>query len=101
MYVRKFLYIIQIVYFTATFPIIMLIILLVRGVTLPGAIDGIIFYLKPDIERLKDIQVRYCVSLLELHSIKTISVTCIGLVRCSDASIFFLCIMQRNVNYHG
>ena len=35
----------------------MLLVLLVRGATLPGASDGIIFYLKPDVDRLKDIQV--------------------------------------------
>lgn len=35
----------------------MLIVLLIRGVTLPGAYQGIIFYLKPDLLRLKDPQV--------------------------------------------
>ncbi|EPY85312.1 sodium- and chloride-dependent betaine transporter [Camelus ferus] len=47
----------QVVYFTATFPYLMLVILLVRGVTLPGASAGIIYYLKPDLLRLKDPQV--------------------------------------------
>lgn len=44
-------------YFTATFPYCMLLILLIRGVTLPGALDGIIYYLYPDISRLSDAQV--------------------------------------------
>ncbi|XP_026303581.1 sodium- and chloride-dependent betaine transporter [Piliocolobus tephrosceles] len=47
----------KVVYFTATFPYLMLVILLIRGVTLPGASQGIIYYLKPDLFRLKDPQV--------------------------------------------
>uniref|UniRef100_A0A7N6BTE9 Transporter n=1 Tax=Anabas testudineus TaxID=64144 RepID=A0A7N6BTE9_ANATE len=47
----------KVVYFTATFPYVMLVALLVRGLTLPGAIDGIVFYLYPDPSRLTDPQV--------------------------------------------
>ncbi|KAM4587452.1 sodium- and chloride-dependent GABA transporter 3 isoform 1-T2 [Odontesthes bonariensis] len=47
----------KVVYVTATFPYVMLLVLLVRGVTLPGAFDGIKFYLYPDISRLSDPQV--------------------------------------------
>lgn len=48
----------QVVYITATFPYLILIALLIRGVTLPGAMDGIRFYLLPDPTRLSDPQVR-------------------------------------------
>ncbi|TNN38349.1 Sodium- and chloride-dependent taurine transporter [Liparis tanakae] len=47
----------DVVYITATFPFVMLIVLLIRGVTLPGASAGIKFYLYPDLERLKDPEV--------------------------------------------
>uniref|UniRef100_A0A1I8IBD5 Sodium-and chloride-dependent glycine transporter 2 n=1 Tax=Macrostomum lignano TaxID=282301 RepID=A0A1I8IBD5_9PLAT len=44
-------------YFTASFPYIMLSILLIRGATLPGSLDGVIFYVKPEWSRLKDYKV--------------------------------------------
>ncbi|KAJ8256368.1 hypothetical protein COCON_G00185200 [Conger conger] len=45
------------VYFTATFPYLMLLVLLIRGLTLPGALQGVEFYLYPDPSRLADPQV--------------------------------------------
>ena len=48
---------IQVVYFTAVFPYVIMFILFVRGVTLPGAWTGIRYYLIPDMSRLADITV--------------------------------------------
>ncbi|KAG7223112.1 hypothetical protein INR49_015871, partial [Caranx melampygus] len=47
----------KVVYFTATFPYVMLLILLIRGLTLPGALQGVLFYLLPEPSRLTDPQV--------------------------------------------
>ncbi|XP_024921999.1 sodium- and chloride-dependent betaine transporter-like isoform X3 [Cynoglossus semilaevis] len=46
----------KVVYVTATFPYLMLFVLLIRGLTLPGAVDGITLYLSPDLTQLADPQ---------------------------------------------
>jgi SNF family Na+-dependent transporter len=49
----------KVAYFTAIFPYIILITLLVRGVTLPGSVDGIMFYITPKWEELLNVNVRH------------------------------------------
>ena len=50
----------QVVYFTAVFPYVMLLVLLIRGVTLPGAWEGIKYYLYPDLKQVAVLEVEYC-----------------------------------------
>lgn len=47
----------KVVYLTALVPYVLLTVIFARGLMMPGAVDGIIFYLKPDFVRLLDIQV--------------------------------------------
>ncbi|KAJ8303500.1 hypothetical protein KUTeg_019896 [Tegillarca granosa] len=47
----------KVAYVTATFPYLVLTILLIRGVLLEGSLYGITYYLKPDFTRLADSQV--------------------------------------------
>ncbi|NXA21378.1 SC6A7 protein, partial [Ibidorhyncha struthersii] len=47
----------KVVYFTATFPYLVILILIIRGATLEGSLDGIRFYLSSDWSRLQRAQV--------------------------------------------
>ena len=47
----------KVVYFTALFPYVMIFALMIRGVTLPGAMNGLSYYIKPDFSKLYSSQV--------------------------------------------
>ena len=47
----------KVAYFTALFPYAVLITLLIRGATLPGAAEGILFFVKPQWDKVLTVQV--------------------------------------------
>jgi solute carrier family 6 amino acid transporter-like protein 5/7/9/14 len=47
----------KVVYFTATFPFVILTALLIRGLTLEGSWDGVLFYITPEWDRLLNYRV--------------------------------------------
>ncbi|XP_068201394.1 sodium-dependent nutrient amino acid transporter 1-like isoform X2 [Palaemon carinicauda] len=49
----------KVAYFTALFPYVVLFTLLGRGATLPGAVDGVIYFITPQWEKLADPSVWY------------------------------------------
>ncbi|KAA8593829.1 hypothetical protein FQN60_004663 [Etheostoma spectabile] len=70
----KVSFIIMVVWVTATFPYLVLLVLLIRGATLPGAWKGVVFYLKPDWGKLLSTTVKTC---LPLDALITSSVNCL------------------------
>eukprot|EP00057_Strongylocentrotus_purpuratus_P009349 XP_011663823.1 PREDICTED: sodium- and chloride-dependent taurine transporter-like [Strongylocentrotus purpuratus] len=47
----------KLAYFTVPFIHLVFTVLMIRGITLPGAYDGLIFYLKPDLSEIKSAEV--------------------------------------------
>ena len=81
----------QVVYFTATAPYLLLTAILIRGVTLPGAVEGIKFYLTPDLSRLSDGQVLIFLSVAFLPFTGNL-VPCVfvKLARCAEQNEVYL-----------
>lgn len=56
-YWKKFFHSGKVVWVTATMPYVVLTILLIRGLMLPGAMKGIMYYLQPELSKLRETQV--------------------------------------------
>ena len=51
---------VQVALITATLPYVLITVILIRGCTLPGASDGIYYYLRPNISKLIEAEVSWC-----------------------------------------
>lgn len=79
----------KVVWVTALAPYVVLIILLIRGVSLPGADEGIRYYLTPEWSKLKNSKVRpteVTIVNIVLNQKKMFS---LGVDRCSLTNILF------------
>ena len=61
----------KVAYFTAIFPYFVLLVLLIRGLTLPGAMDGVLFYITPKWSELVNLKVWYAAVTQSFFSLST------------------------------
>ncbi|XP_033506574.1 sodium- and chloride-dependent betaine transporter-like isoform X1 [Epinephelus lanceolatus] len=95
----------KVAYFTATFPYVMLLILLIRGLTLPGAGEGIHYYLHPNLNRLANLEVwieagsQICFS----YSVTTGTLTVLGSYNRHHNNCykdcFWLCLLNSGTSF--
>ncbi|XP_018603928.1 sodium- and chloride-dependent GABA transporter 2-like [Scleropages formosus] len=95
----------KVVYFTATFPYVILFVLLIRGLTLPGALQGIVFYLYPDPTRLADAQVwmEAGAQIFFSYSLSSGSLTVLGSYNSYNNNCyrdtFWLCLLNSGTSF--
>uniref|UniRef100_A0AAQ5YYQ8 Transporter n=1 Tax=Amphiprion ocellaris TaxID=80972 RepID=A0AAQ5YYQ8_AMPOC len=89
----------KVVYFTATFPYVMLLILLIRGLTLPGALQGVKFYLLPEPSRLTDPQVwmEAGTQIFFSYGVGMGVLTVLGILFCLDCLL--VCLLNSSTSF--
>ncbi|XP_014670558.1 PREDICTED: sodium- and chloride-dependent taurine transporter-like [Priapulus caudatus] len=88
------------VYFTATFPYVILFILFIRGITLTGATKGIKYYLMPDFERLKepDVWIEAGTQVFYSYTIALGALTALGSYNKFNNNCYKDCIIVALIN---
>lgn len=71
-------------YFFSIFPYFLLVALLIRSCTLPGFLDGIFYFLRPDFSQLLDIKVWYIAASQVIFSIGAVDPTNIVMASYND-----------------
>ncbi|XP_040918144.1 sodium- and chloride-dependent GABA transporter 2-like isoform X2 [Toxotes jaculatrix] len=95
----------KVVYFTAVFPYVMLAVLLVRGLTLPGAWQGVVYYLYPDPSRLADLQVwmEACAQVLFSYGVASGTLITLGSYNKVKNSCYrdslWLCVLNSGTSF--